>query len=260
MIRITDFIEYLNAQIGSAYVWGAQGHIIDFTSGAVTRNGKLISSNYVKWVKSAETSSVNAERALNFISKRRATGITTLSAFDCSGLGVSYLYDQKKWIKGDMSAASIYKSCTKITRADLRAGDMVFREDEKGKVHHIGYVTKVENGEVTVVESYGRDVGVVSRDINASSVGYWNKYGRFPLLQEVDPEPVIETPFYAVCDGGKVNVRSSASVSNNVIGRLVKGDLMLAMPSKNGWCAVVAFVNSKAIVGYMSDKYVKKRT
>lgn len=263
--RVSEFVPYLDGQIGSAYVWGAQGHLIDFATGNVTRNGKLVNSDYTKWVKSAETSTDNAARALKFIASRKAAGVKALYCYDCSGLAVHWLLDQKKYITSDMSSSSLYAACTKITRSELQAGDFVFRADDNDQIHHIGYVARVTKGVPTIVESYGRDLGVVSRPINASGADYWNRYGRYPVLQISDDNSDSASdkvtnpiPFYAVCNGNKVNVRSAPLVADgNIITQVIKDGLMLAMPAVNGWCAVLTFVDNKPISGYMSQTYVK---
>ena len=58
MSRISEFIEYLESHIGDIYVWGAQG-----------QHDSQITEN---WIRSRETSSTNAERAIKFWEKRKA--------------------------------------------------------------------------------------------------------------------------------------------------------------------------------------------
>lgn len=116
----------------------------------------------------------------------------------------------------------------------------------------------------------GRDVGCVKRPLNASGDKYWNRFGRPDWLFEslkpittVTPTPVVPVVsnkvYNAICSGTKVNVRSGRGTAHNAITQLVKGDCMLALPAKDGWCEI-AYVSNKGLfaTGYMSEKYVKK--
>lgn len=260
--RIVDFIAYLNAkvQLGSVYVLGAQNDIIEFSTGKVTRNGKLIHNNYVAWVKKREPEVKDATAALNFIAARKEAGYKTVPCFDCSGLGVAYFTDQKGWFDSDMSADGLYGKCSKITRSALKVGDLVFRHNGT-KAHHVGYVTAISGTSITVVEAMGRSYGVVSRDISASGSSYWNKYGRLAVLQETDPEPEPK-PFVATCSGASVNVRKGPGTSHAIVGVAHKGDLMLALPPAPGtsWHEIVMFLKGNPLNGYMSGTYVKEKT
>ncbi|MBQ9832611.1 MAG: peptidoglycan-binding protein [Clostridia bacterium] len=54
-------------------------------------------------------------------------------------------------------------------------------------MHHVG----VYIGDGKVIESIGRDYGVVERDIDASGKDYWNRYGRFTALQKANDESEV---------------------------------------------------------------------
>lgn len=168
---VNKFISYLRSHVGDAYVWGAQGECISTMK------------NFPAWVKKMETSNTNYNRAMNFIKKSPKN---PLYAFDCSGLGVYFLLEQGL-IKSDISSRDMYRSCKKINRADLQPGDFVFRHNGV-KIHHVGYyVGKDKDGNMMVIESFGRDLGVVERRIDASGTGYWNRYGRFEKLSKAKP-------------------------------------------------------------------------
>jgi cell wall-associated NlpC family hydrolase len=161
--KIWAFIAWLNKQVGGIYVWGAQG---EQASEAFIRR--------------RETSTKNADRAIALYRKRKAEGMNPVYAYDCSGLGMKWLMDNKVLPK-DLTAAGMYSLCTKITREELREGDMVFRYGLSGgrnKIHHVGYVVDGMN----VIEAQGRDYGVVKRSLNAGGTRYWNRYGRLPFL------------------------------------------------------------------------------
>ena len=162
MSKIEAFIKWLNAQVGSIYVWGGQGEY-NLTDEQIRR---------------METNTTNAERAIALKRKRQAEGIKNIRAFDCSGLVVCYLLENG-YIKSDTNAAGLYGKCKVIKKSDLAAGDLVFRHNGT-RIHHIG----VYVGGDMVIHAKGRDVGVVSEHIDANGDNYWNRYGRYEKLQE----------------------------------------------------------------------------
>lgn len=169
MTRIDEFIAYLKSHVNKAiYVWGAQGQT-DITE---------------SWIRRREDDDESdIKRVVRLWEKRKADGVEPIYAFDCSGLIMYFLQNLKKWYKSDMSSAGLYSKSEKLTRNELKRGDLVFRHNGK-KIYHVG----VYVGDNKVIESMGRDVGVVERDINASGKSYWNRYGRLTVLQEPDEE------------------------------------------------------------------------
>ena len=159
-----EFLEHVRAQLGMPYVWGAQGHVLTDMP------------NPEKWIRDKETSNKNAERAINYYRKVKAAGMDPIRAYDCSGLIMSFV-ENEKGLRGDLPARYIYSDCQEIERGDLQPGDLVFRHNGE-KIHHVG----VYMGEGRVIEAMGRDVGVVDRRIDASGKGYWNRYGRWKIL------------------------------------------------------------------------------
>ena len=91
------FIKYLKGHVGDIYVWGAQGET------NITE----------KWIRRRETGEKNAERAIALWEKRKAEGRSPIAAFDCSGLIVKFLLDNKL-IKSDMSSRGLYSACEKL--------------------------------------------------------------------------------------------------------------------------------------------------
>lgn len=251
---IRKFVEYLESHVGDAYVWGAQGECL------------TTMDNWKSWIEKKETSATNANRAIAFVNKAKKT---PLYAFDCSGLGVRFLLDNKL-IKSDISSRGMYSSCKKIERSELRVGDFVFRHNGS-RIHHVGYVVKILAGRPQIIEAMGRDAGVVCRDIDASGKTYWNRYGRFEALSNAKVQTdtsgntiVIEKPvevgncYFAECSGSQVNVRSGRSTSYSSYGKLPLGAKMLALPERDGWCEIACYLNGKLITGYMYAAYVKK--
>lgn len=174
--RLDEFIEYLNSCVGNAiYIWGGQTQVIK--DGIVYKDDtfKKQLGEAEAWIRKTETSTKNAERALKLYNKVKGTG-RVLRTVDCSGLGMNWLYNKKKLASGDMTANGMKGKCTKIDKSLLCKGDWVFRVyksgSDKGRAYHIGYV--VDNN-LNVVESRGRDHGVVKKPFDSS---YWNYYGR----------------------------------------------------------------------------------
>lgn len=163
MSKIDEFVEYLNEQVAnhSIYVLGGQGEDVQTMT--------------LKWLQKMESSNRIAE-ITKLLSERYAKNdsMTRAKCFDCSGLGI-YFFLQKGYVKSDMTADMIYKSCTHIKYEDVRTGDFVFQADKSGKMHHIGYVANIENNQYQVIEAKGRSYGVVKSDLSKYS---WSHYGR----------------------------------------------------------------------------------
>lgn len=174
---LREFLEYLHTQVenGSIYVWGGQGQ----TGSQITE----------EWIHKRETSTKNAERAIALWKKRIAEGKgDVLRAFDCSGLVMYFLQNLKGAYSHDMASNTIKGECQTIARGDLGPGDFVFRVyasgSRKGSAYHLGIVV---DEDLHVIEAKGRDDGVVERPIDAQA-GYWNYFGRLPVLFEGEPD------------------------------------------------------------------------
>ena len=185
MALLREFLNYLEGQAenGSIYVWGAQG-----------QDKNTISES---WIRRMETSQKNANRAIAFWRKRKAAGKgEVLRAFDCSGLIMYFLQNQKGVIGCDTTANGLKGLSQKIEKAQLLPGDFVFRVytdgASKGRAYHVGIVVDAKRN---VIEAKGRDDGVVKRGIDAQA-GYWNYFGRPECLKEEIEEdmPAVELP------------------------------------------------------------------
>ena len=182
---LQEFLQYLKTQVqnGSIYVWGAQG-----------QNHETISED---WIRRMETSQTNADRAIALWKKRKAAGKgEVLRAFDCSGL-IMYFLQNQKGIIGYVTTGNGLKGLSqKIGKEQLLPGDFVFRVytsgASKGKAYHVGVVVDAEKN---VIEAKGRDDGVVKRGIDVQA-GYWNYFGRPECLKEEIEEdmPAVELP------------------------------------------------------------------
>lgn len=163
---LEEFLNYLKEQIDnhSIYVYGGQG-----------QKSPLISESFIK---SMETSSENAERAIKYWKKQVALGYKdVLRAFDCSGLGSFFLLN-KKLIPKDMTAHGFMGQCSTISFKDLRPGDFVFKLDSSRRAHHMGYVF---DKNLNVVEAKGRDHGVMK-----SPYKDWDVCGRPPYFRDAE--------------------------------------------------------------------------
>lgn len=195
---IDEFIAYLYEQIQlhDIYVLGAQGQAV---ADILPRIPEMENSSNTK--KILELIRANIYECAEFDMKMSR-------AFDCSGLGTEFFIEHGL-ISGDMTADGLYKHCDEIPlkAASLKLGDMVFQEgyktvkiyDEKLKKeitkkvpyqHHVGYVSKIENGKCTkIIEAKGRSYGVVESDFKTSN---WNHAGR-PKFWNDEPQPVVFT-------------------------------------------------------------------
>jgi hypothetical protein len=164
-------------RIGSIYVLGAQGETLSQITDAWIAKREHNDKNNIKRVKA-------------LLEKRIKQGYTNLRAYDCSGLIIRFLLDEKL-ISGDKNANGIfYDLCKEIKKADLQAGDLVFKKyATNSRMYHVG----VYMGDGIVVHSKGRDVGVVRESISKES---WNRYGRLKVLaqyiNESEAEDVIK--------------------------------------------------------------------
>ena len=195
MSRRTDFISWLKSHVGDMYVWGADGEMITGMDSPE------------QWIHKKETSVANANRAIDFM---KAAAKNPLYAFDCSGLIVAFLME-RGYIESDMSSRGLYSACEKIDRSDLEPGDLVFRHNGQ-RIHHVG----VYVGDGMVIESKGRDDGVVMRLIDASGKSYWNRYGRLAVITDEEmpdvsaDEPTVITLTDPYMRGEKVKALQSA--------------------------------------------------
>ena len=213
---VKRFLDWLYRQVGSIYVWGAQGEF------AVNE----------EWIRKMETSAKNADRAIALLNKRLSEG-RDVKAYDCSGLIVRFFLDNNI-IQSDMTAHGLYCICEKITRETLSPGDLVFRYNGS-TVHHVGaYV-----GGGMVIHAKGRDAGVVCENIDANGESYWNRYGRVDALMNA-PENFPCVMRYA--GDTFVNLRTvpTAQSSKTVIDKISHGEQVLVLSLRNdGWAELI---------------------
>ena len=196
-IKLSEFLAYLESHVNkSIYVWGGQGEDLSKMTEAQIRK--------------METSTTNANRAIALWKKRK--DIKGAKAFDCSGLIMYYLSNKKK-LYNDMTANGLKNICTPISKSQLRAGDLAFKCYASGHAYHVG----VYNGE-KVIESQGRDAGVVKRSTSANG---WNKFGRPDFYADADTVDV--KPAETTSTGG------TCTVTTRVIKKGIKGEDVKAL-------------------------------
>ena len=190
---LTEFLLYLESQIGQPYLWGGQ-------------HTKLTPDNYVSVITRREKKEENRDNAIAFCKKKFDEGATVLYAYDCSGLGMYFLQNLKHIFKSDMTANGMMQQCEIVTEA--KCGYWVFRTDEKGHATHIGYMVS----DTELIEAKGRKYGVVRTKYRSSA---WNKIGKPKCIEFDEPKPEPEpepTYVYEIKVTGSVNVRKGNGV------------------------------------------------
>ena len=234
MSKRDKFLDAARSQVNKGiYVWGGNGENL------------LTMSDPEAWIRKKETSKENANRAINLFHEREEQGVAPIQAFDCSGLiywaqkeaGVGY---------GDKTANGYWKECEPVE--NLQAGDLVFHHNGV-KCTHVG----IYNGDGYVIESYGRDKGVILNKRVDNT--YWNRQGRlkklksdYGMLGDVNLDGQI-TPADAALilqylDGLKeLNEDQKRNADVNLDGKVTKEDAELIMQH------IVGLQNVKVIGG-----------
>ena len=105
----------------------------------------------------------------------KETGDNVVYAFDCSGLGMYWLYNLEHIAKGDMTANGMYGKCEKVSDNHVNTGCWVFKTytsgSNRGRAHHIGYVIGMKNNDPIIVSSRGRAYGVVTGETGWNAIG-----------------------------------------------------------------------------------------
>lgn len=132
----------------------------------------------------------DTRRDLAFIGKCYEQGfdMSKASAEDCSGLAVHGLRETGV-IKptADYNCRTFQQACKEVPLKDVQPADFVFdkkQQGDKSTASHMGVVTSIENGIAYVIESRGRDYGVVKRKL---SDGNWAIGGRLDWFSDEIP-------------------------------------------------------------------------
>lgn len=104
-------------------------------------------------------------------------------AGDCSGIIVGVMRDLSIISKtADYRARDFQAKSTPVELKDVQPADLVF--DKKKDATHVGTIVSIDNGIPIVVESKGRDAGVVRRKL---SEGNWVIAGRLDWFSDEIP-------------------------------------------------------------------------
>ncbi len=149
-------------RIGDLYVWGGSG-MTDLSNSAI------------------QAKDDESARAIAFREKQYKYGFADLLGHDCSGF-LSWLMREMGVWDNRRDCDGLWSLCDEVSRAELIAGDFVFRVSSSNSSDetHIGLYL----GHGKVIHDKGRDVGVVLEGINQGGSGYWHKAGRCRLLYE----------------------------------------------------------------------------
>ena len=161
------FIDAAKTQVNKGiYVWGARGQDVTAMKDPTAWFLKCESGN-----------TTNVKRIETLYNKRLKDGVKPIRAFDCSGF-IYWCNEQAKIGLSRRNADGIYhKYCNPIV--ELQAADLVFHySDDSDKITHVGMYV----GDDTVIESEGRDVGVVETSFKKKEK-YWNRFGRLKKLE-----------------------------------------------------------------------------
>ena len=180
MATIKQFTSLASGQINKGiYVWGAQG--------------QLLTSISPDWIRKKETSTANANKAIEMYNKRK--GIAGARAYDCSGLICWCLTECKAKEQGfDKTAEGLRQLCSKLSKP-TEDGDLCFKISD-GKAHHVGMYVGGK-----IVEAKGRAYGVVSSSVSSS----WNAFGRLPIKWDDEPKGYVLTRVLKYGMGSKNN-------------------------------------------------------
>ena len=205
-VKLSDFIDYLEKQVGQPYLWGGQ-------------HTKLTPYTYIDIIERKETIAQNAEDAIAYCKTLFDNGAAVLYAYDCSGLGMYYLQNVTKTYSHDMSANGMMGECEKAD--EPKKGYWVFRLND-GRATHIGYMVS----DTEVIHAKGRKFGVVKEKYKKS---YWHCVG-IPKCIDFEPEPQPEppeppTPTIKIKVKGSVRVRAGNGVLTKKI-KTVKNCLL----------------------------------
>ena len=199
--------------------------------------------------------------------------------YDCNSLSEVF-YKEQTGISIDTKARYNFadwcsrKSGTKkdLTLAGLPQlpGVALFSGPSAAGITHVGYLWKKTGSgplDWQVLEARGKDYGVVITDLKKRQWGWWgvmDKYFEYdidnqwkPIAQGTDAPAVKTEPFNGKCSGGSVYFREGPGKSHKAIGIVRKGDKILALPAKDGWCEAATVINGRIVKGFISSKYVK---
>lgn len=119
--------------------------------------------------------------------------------------------------------------------------------DNKGNPDHVGIVTSVDGGKITVVEG-NKNEAVGIRKINVNG-----KYIRGYITPKYDVEQAHDAPntgYKGIVTAWALNVRTGAGTNHSIIKTLKRNTTVTILEEKNGWGRIDA-------KGWVSLKWIK---
>lgn len=233
---LAEFIQYLKEQVGQPYLWGGQ-------------HTKLTQENYKAVIARREEKPENRRLVEQFCEKKFAAGETVLYAYDCSGLGIYWLYNLKHLWPGDVNANTMMNRCKLVSTPPKRGYWLLKRN--KTRAYHIGYMIS----DTRLIEAAGRSQGVIERDYRAKDWSCWGipKVFENEIIDPPAPEPEGK---YVLVVGGSVNVRCGDNKQTPILFTAHRGDnLPYIDTAETGWY----HVRSHKGEGYITniERYTK---
>ena len=254
---LNEFIQYLIEQIGQPYLWGGQHtRLTPETYEAIIHKREDGRGGYPD----GET---YAEAAIAFCKKKFDAGATVLYAYDCSGLGVYWIYNLMKLWKSDVNANTMMHRC-ELVETEPHKGYWLFKTDDKGKAGHIGYMIDDEY----LIEAKGRKFGVVKTKWREKDWSIWGIPSIFEDdIRNPEPEPEPPTPEpdpptppkpkqYVEVIGKSVRVREGDSILSKTVKIAHRGDTFPFLGiAPSGWYCIQ--YNGRAVYITSKEKYTK---
>lgn len=185
MSNLSEFIYYLEKQIGQPYLWGGQHTEL------TPENYKTVIQRSEKNTGGYKDGSSYEKCVIDFCDREFAKGKDRLYAYDCSGLGMWWLQNFKKLYKHDMSAHNMMGTCDIRMEVSPKKGWWVFHlSEDSSRANHIGYMIN----DKYLVEAKGRKYGVVKTRFSKKD---WDKWGipsifKSQILEEKDSKDTSE--------------------------------------------------------------------
>jgi hypothetical protein len=235
---LAEFIKYLTDQIGQPYLWGGQHtRLTPETYEAIIHKREDGRGKYAD-------GTTYAEASIAFCRKKFEQGATVLYAYDCSGLGMYWIADLKHIWK-DRTADQMMHGCTELICSEPpEKGWWVFKQDNRGKATHIGYMVDDEY----LIEAKGRKFGVVKTKWREKDWSIWGIPSIFedeirnpepkpePPTPEPDPPTPPEPERYVEVVGGTVRVRAADHALSKKLFTARRGDTFpLISIAPSGW-------------------------
>lgn len=108
------------------------------------------------------------KNAMKYINTRYKTAGNSPKGFDCSGF-TQYIYKDATGIKLQHGSRLQAENGKKVRLNRAQKGDLIFFKN-KGRINHVGIISKVVNNEIWVIHSTSSK-GVILEDVNDSN--YW---------------------------------------------------------------------------------------